>query len=166
MTITYKVATTKDEIVKFVLIAVKAKLFQMGGNLSLDYAVILDDMCRRKKCMVIAYKGKLPVGVVLMSTVSREVNTYVVPAYRKNGVGRGLIQTLRSHLGLTNSLLIGTAGYEGWEQFFESNHIYVMCYTGKYNPKLSMRQNLGVINDGPKRAMRKALRLKNKELAA
>lgn len=96
----------------------------------LDWKRIMVRKERRKVCIVLAYHGDYPVGAVICYVKRPLVEVYVKPSYRGWGIGDGLIKELRKHHGLAKRVLIGHAGFEGWEKFFDRNHILIQRLCG------------------------------------
>lgn len=155
MNITYEVAHTKDELSALAAICLEAKLYEDDGLLRNHYNVIISQKQVRKMCIVLQRCNGQPSGAIVCFVTAQHVNTFIKPGFRRKGLGSKLVARLRTELGLERSLLIGTEGYDGWENFFENNFIYVAIHHFSIEEikQWTVEQLVVKVNFKPKRAM-------------
>lgn len=163
--VTYEVARTKDELAALALVCLENKLYEDDGLLRNYYNTIADKKQGRKMCIIMQSVNGRPCGAIVCFVNAQHINIIIKPGLRRMGLATKLVARLRQELGLERSLLHGTSGYDGWESFFENNHIYVSIdhFNIEEIKKYPIEQLHRKVNFLPKRRMLARLHRKLKE---
>lgn len=117
------VTNSREENVFAATLALIDTLHEPNGQMVIDWKRIYANRERRKTCIVLAYENRKVIGALICYVNSAFTATYVKPEYRGKGIGSTMIRELRKYHNLANRVLVGDAGFEGWESFFARNHI-------------------------------------------
>ena len=105
-------------------------LYEKTGNLRYVWPELASVGTYRKQkvMLIVAYENQRDtdaIGVLVFYVNKAEAKFYVKPAHRRKGVATKMLRALRTAGGQGDRVITGEVGWEGSQQFFAKNFVYV-----------------------------------------